>query len=267
MNLFNGNANLFLGEPGGEMRKLGQVSNVTITFRAKVTAGIEDWDVEPTSVSGNAAVLYEPLETMAPREAMPYCCYVNTVIFYKRGIDGGYELSEDGRNFVEYDQIESRFRWDDLIEVDGVIWEKGSARVLWLDAGSHGAGWYKRHDLYRNSRRACEHNGEAWRWTVDWTFRMAALIWRGRYLTLHYDPKKGYPIQRTWGRDCRPDGYVEPGWAWLEVFIGYRRGNFRIRGYGLAWKNVDLYRAMRSDLRGVHIGPIAIKLLKPTTLF
>lgn len=30
-------------------------------------------------------LLYEPLATLAPEDAEPYCCYLSTIIFYERG--------------------------------------------------------------------------------------------------------------------------------------------------------------------------------------
>lgn len=88
-------------------------------------------------------VIWEPLLTKAPRppKAQPFCCYVDTVIFYHfpyiegwrrpwRDRDGRWRPSEVGA-FVEWDRIETRFTWEDLVRFDGQVFAIGGGRALW----------------------------------------------------------------------------------------------------------------------------------------
>lgn len=56
----------------------------------------------------------EPLETDAPAEAGPFCCYSQTVIFYK------LPYTDDGTgNYDRWDELETRLRLDDVLNFEG----------------------------------------------------------------------------------------------------------------------------------------------------
>ena len=88
--------------------------------------------------------IWEPLPTKAPSppKAAPFCCYLNTVIFYHspyivRPFARIYSLN-NGRlswckpaGFEEWDKIETRFHWDDKVRFEGDHFEIGGGTVLW----------------------------------------------------------------------------------------------------------------------------------------
>lgn len=95
--------------------------------------------------------LWEPIHTHAPSPArcQPYCCYTRTVIFYARpyitrpgrpwrGMDGVLRPAS-GSIFIEYDQVETRLRHDDVVSFDGDEWEIGAGHVAW-----HRRRWWMR---------------------------------------------------------------------------------------------------------------------------
>lgn len=88
-------------------------------------------------------ILWEPLPTKAPGPHLtqPWCCYVNTVIFYVRphitakpkpwrDREGVLHHGEVGC-FYEWDRVETRFGWDALIEHDGWLFKTGGGTVRW----------------------------------------------------------------------------------------------------------------------------------------
>jgi len=87
--------------------------------------------------------LWEPLRTKAPAppKAAPYCCYINTVIFYHEPYVvspwGGYWKDRSGtvrqgkRGFIEWDQIRTRLRWDDPVEFEGEAFLVCGGTVVW----------------------------------------------------------------------------------------------------------------------------------------
>lgn len=77
-------------------------------------------------------VIWEPLLTNAPQRACAYCCYVKTVIFYN-------ETDTDGPN--EWDAIETRLSWDDVVSFEGDLFTVGGGTVKWAD----GRWWMCRH--------------------------------------------------------------------------------------------------------------------------
>lgn len=99
--------------------------------------------------------IWEPLLTKAPSPArcQPYCCYSRTVIFYHRPYirRGPSPWRRNGRwvwlkerGFVEFDQIDTRLGWDDLIVFDGDQFEIGYGSVRW-----HHRRWW----MHRLARR------------------------------------------------------------------------------------------------------------------
>lgn len=100
--------------------------------------------------------LWEPIHTKAPSpaRAQPHCCYLRTVIFYHRPYivraarpwkcNGRWTWLKGGGAFAEYDQVETRLGWDDLIAFDGDTFEVSGGRVMW-----HHARWW----MHRTARR------------------------------------------------------------------------------------------------------------------
>jgi len=89
-----------------------------------------------------ALVIWEPLATKAPAppKAQPHCCYIQSIIFYhapyivwpfkKRWRCNG-RLRADRGGFFEWDQIESRLAWDDLVEFQGERFQVDGGSVVW----------------------------------------------------------------------------------------------------------------------------------------
>ena len=86
--------------------------------------------------------IWEPLHTKAPSppKAAPFCCYINTVIFYHFPHivpPWGTPWKSNGRwnmvrsSFVEWDRIESRLTWDAPVEFEGEMFLIGGGRVVW----------------------------------------------------------------------------------------------------------------------------------------
>lgn len=106
-------------------------------------------------------VIWEPLLTKAPgpARAQPHCCYIRTVIFYARPYirqlrkshwrdrHGNLKTSDGG--FEEYDQIETRLSWDDVVEFENERFGVSGGRVRWACA----SGGYSRWWIVRGARR------------------------------------------------------------------------------------------------------------------
>lgn len=105
---------------------------------------VHDAETEPGRYSGER-VLVEPLRTDAPPTADPYCCYVNTVIFYKDHV-GGEEL--DRVEYRDYASVPS------LLLVDGTWWKRAGGTVEHRDD----AGWVFLHRLRSGKRLAAWMN-------------------------------------------------------------------------------------------------------------
>ncbi len=87
--------------------------------------------------------LLEPISDRAPNPSIcgPWTCYLNTVIFYARPyrlrggrpveLAGSFEWSAGGGGYVEFDNVETRLSWDDVIACDGDRWMVGAGQVVW----------------------------------------------------------------------------------------------------------------------------------------
>jgi hypothetical protein len=89
-------------------------------------------------------VIWEPIKTLAPSPARcsPHCCYANSVIFYARphvkrewhkiwrSRSGQLHADKPGA-FETYDQVETRFNWDDVVTFEGDRFEIGGGHVEW----------------------------------------------------------------------------------------------------------------------------------------
>lgn len=121
-------------------------------------------------------VLWEPLtdRVPGPHLSQPWCCYLDTVIFYcrpyqelppsrylswsewsdERYANGNPKLRwldrpvikrESSGSFAEYERLEYRLRFDDHILFDGVVWHMGGGSVVWRRPW-----WYMRHEARRS---------------------------------------------------------------------------------------------------------------------
>jgi hypothetical protein len=90
--------------------------------------------------------IWEPLPTRAPRPSRtkPYCCYLCTVVFYKRrrlrSNDYGHHVLGPNGGFAEWDRIETRLSWDDQVLFEGEVFACGGGSVLWRQ----GRWWMRR---------------------------------------------------------------------------------------------------------------------------
>lgn len=105
-------------------------------------------------------VIWEPLLTKAPAppKARPHCCYVQTVVFYHfphipqlkpstwRDREGRRRTGR--RGFEEWDQIQSRLGWDDVVEFEGEQFVAGGGRVVWAMKR-----WWMMHGARRHEAR------------------------------------------------------------------------------------------------------------------
>lgn len=101
---------------------------------------VHDAHTEPGRYDGER-VLVEPLKTDAPAEAHPYCCYVNTVIFYADHV-GGEEV--DRVEYRDYSTINSLFL------LDGRWWQHVGGTVEHRED----AGWVFLHRIKAGTRLA-----------------------------------------------------------------------------------------------------------------
>lgn len=111
-------------------------------------------------------IVWEPLITKAPGPhlSQPWCCYIQTVIFYTRPYTinrfkrwwrsekGGWRESETV-SFFEWDHIESRLGWNDQLTFSGRIFEYGGGRVLWTAPAGERRRWWMRHGLRQQEAR------------------------------------------------------------------------------------------------------------------
>lgn len=109
-------------------------------------------------------VIWEPLRTKAPSPALaaPWCCYIRTVIFYTRPYvvtewvkpyeSRGKLRASKGRRFIEWDEVELRLAWDDLVTFEGETFRVGGGSVLWAPGpGGTFRRWWMRRDARRVS--------------------------------------------------------------------------------------------------------------------
>jgi hypothetical protein len=87
--------------------------------------------------------IVEPLPIDAPETAQPWCCYIQTVIFYEQP----YRV-EEGRNFASYGTVETRLGGDDVVEFEGELFYVMGGTVSW-----DGARWVMTHRLRRCDER------------------------------------------------------------------------------------------------------------------
>lgn len=114
-------------------------------------------------------LLWEPLPTKAPGPhlALPFCCYLRSVIFYHRPYlvwpyrkrfrtRSGLQANGSDGHFFEWDHIETRLGWEAQILYRGDRFKIGGGRVLWRQHPETGRrGWWMRHwaEREREDRR------------------------------------------------------------------------------------------------------------------
>lgn len=127
--------------------------------------------IVPDPEHGHLIEVWEPLATKAPNPAktQPYCCYVNTVVFYLRPyvVRPWHHLWTDGKRkrraekpgtmFEEWDRIETELRLDALVEFNGRKFRCYNGRVKWKD----GRWWMRRDARAVDARdsRYCDRRG------------------------------------------------------------------------------------------------------------
>lgn len=74
------------------------------------------------------ATVTEALDTKAPAQAQPYCCYVNTVIFYEK------PYRDVGGRFAEYGRIETVLEGNDVLNIEGELFELMGGTVSWQNS-------------------------------------------------------------------------------------------------------------------------------------
>lgn len=128
-------------KPSGVAGRLKPLENVF--FRYKQIAGIDLADCLVERLSPMRIRIWEPLLTKAPSppKAAPYCCYIQTVIFYHFPYvlqlrksywrDDSGCLREGKRGFEEWDQIKTRLACDDVVEFEGERYVVNGGQVLW----------------------------------------------------------------------------------------------------------------------------------------
>lgn len=128
-------------EPCGVAGGLKPVTNRIFPFKSLAQRDLSDCLVSRPKPF--KLVIWEPLHTKAPKppKAAPFCCYLRTIIFYHtpyvlavgksywRDSAGVMRVSSPG--FQEWDKIEHRFAWDDVVEFQGEHFVVGGGTVLW----------------------------------------------------------------------------------------------------------------------------------------
>jgi hypothetical protein len=115
-----------------------------IHFRLALGApGPDLSDVLVSRPKPHILIIWEPLLTKAPAppQTQPHCCYLRTVIFYtyphRRALAKKYWRNSVGKlristgGFEEWDKVEFRLGWDDLVGFEGERFEVGGGTVVW----------------------------------------------------------------------------------------------------------------------------------------
>lgn len=79
-------------------------------------------------------VLFEPIGYKAPSIARPYCCYINTVIFYLHP----HEIVRCGKRrgcFREWERVDTLLYWDREFVFEGEVYLAGGGRVVRRNKG------------------------------------------------------------------------------------------------------------------------------------
>lgn len=130
---------------------------------------IREFGISVRRDSAKRLTLMEPVSCTAPSIARPYCCYINTVIFYVwpyvvvKPRTGPWKDTSPG-NFLEWERIETILSWNERIVFDGQQYEVAGGRVI-----RHSKTWWMKRDarLHEPPVRwaagvgVCDGNGES----------------------------------------------------------------------------------------------------------
>lgn len=134
------------------------------TFAGRERAGrIDLSDCLVSRPAPRRLVIWEPLPTKAPSPALaqPFCCYIQTVIFYlrpyilrpwkRRWRDRSGRLRACSAAYEEWDKVETRLTHRDVVEFEGEQFDIWGGTVKW----ARGRWW-----MCRTARRLpddCRH--------------------------------------------------------------------------------------------------------------
>lgn len=115
-------------------------------LRREATFWIAEGEVESMPhASSLLKYIYEPLETHAPQDAEPYCCYLKTVIFYE-----GRAWGNAAKEITRCDHYDlAAAPSSHLLYIGGTWYEVSSGKVLWRNDR-----WYYRFTLDARTQRA-----------------------------------------------------------------------------------------------------------------
>ncbi len=127
------------------------------------------FETDPTNP--HSLYLFEPLATAAPEDSQPYCCYIGTVIFYRKPFPGN--LEEIDRVQSQWDLLGQRFSdeiegWAGVAPFvwnQGQLYELGGGTVLWYKGR-----WVKRWE----AGQVTEDDGR-WGWIPKEDFKESDL--------------------------------------------------------------------------------------------
>ncbi|RXF75055.1 hypothetical protein [Hansschlegelia zhihuaiae] len=110
--------------------------------------------------------IWEPLETNAPSPtlARPYCCLLNTVIFYdaqyRKMLWSTFYCASTDRlrrggvlDFYRFDTVKTRLLCEQPVVFERETFIVGCGRVLWASHGRDRRRWWMRHPARRAERR------------------------------------------------------------------------------------------------------------------
>ena len=86
-------------------------------------------------------VIWEKLTDRVPRPSRTqvWCCYVRTVIFYKKGW-----LPDGKGGFARWAEMDHVLRCDDVIDFEGERFEVGTGRIVWYQGAWYSCIWARR---------------------------------------------------------------------------------------------------------------------------
>ena len=100
--------------------------------------------IVPDKEHAHLIEVWEQLPTKAPNPSItqPYCCYVNTVIFYLRPFvvrpwhhfwicNGKRRAEKAGHSYEEWDRIDTSLRFDAVVTHEGQQFRCYGGRVIW----------------------------------------------------------------------------------------------------------------------------------------
>jgi hypothetical protein len=100
--------------------------DVMTRFLALSQNDIRDFGCEVVRESAKRITVLEPVSYKVPSIARPYCCYINTVIFYLYP----YQVARDSHGYLEWDRVDTLLSWESEILFEGQIYVVGGGRVI-----------------------------------------------------------------------------------------------------------------------------------------